>query len=192
MKQHVLTLWVTVMAFVTMQAQAEFNLKAGVETWSLQDEKDLEGGSRHPGQFLGFDVFVEDRRFLFVPGFHYHHISVLREKDPFVWGFPGENYLHHFSIPLTFGYKILEASSWDISVLAGAEVTFFYTVDDNDTGLDDDMLHGVSTGWTGMLHTEVFAFITAEMKYHHAWQPIIKERGGSRLRGVTFAAGIKF
>lgn len=176
----------------SIHSQAIINAKVGVESWSLLDEKELSGQSNHPGQLIGFDVFIEKNRALFVPGFHYHRISIENEDVRFDVNFNEAHHIHYFTIPLTFGYTILEKSFLDVSLLAGGEINFFYNLDDNNVGLDDDMLYGVSTGLTGMVHLTFFSILTAEIKYHHALQPIIKIRDDSKLRGMTLAVGVRF
>jgi len=171
------------------RTQTVLNFKTGVESWTLQDELDMLGESSHPGQFFGFDVFVEKNRALFVPGFHYHRISVENEDERFNYDFSDKHHAHYFTIPMTFGYKFLDGRDWNISALGGGEVSFFYDLDDNDIGLDDDMFYGVWTSLTGVVHVELLRFITAEVRYHYGLQPIIKIRDDSRLRGWTLAVG---
>lgn len=176
----------------SVEAQAEFNVKAGLETWSLKDENDQFGRSSHSGQMIGFDVFIQRKKLLFVPGFHYHRISVLNEDETFNFSFSKSHHFHYFTIPLTFGYKVLDQSAIDISLLAGGEVHFYYDIDDNNVGLDNDMLYGVFTALTGIFHVEFLSILTTEAKYHYALQPIINFRDDSKLRGWTFALGVKF
>jgi len=176
----------------TAQAQTAFNIKFGLETWALKDEIDLSGESTHPGQMIGFDVFVEDNRFLFVPGFQYHRISLANEDNSFSLDFDDPHHAHYFMIPLTFGYKVFAASSIELAILGGGEVSFFYDIDENDLGLEDNMFYGVSTNLTGSVHATIFSLLTAEVKYHYALQPIIKIRDDSKLRGWTLAVGLKF
>jgi hypothetical protein len=129
----------------TLSGQTSINVKAGVETWSLKDEKMLSGLSSHPGQMIGFDVFVVKNRALFVPGFHYHRFSVAHEEDRFNFNFGEAHHFHYFTIPMTGGYSLISDSIFNLSLLAGGEIHFFYQLDDNSIGLDDDMLYGVST-----------------------------------------------
>ena len=175
-----------------LDAQTAFNIRLGAETWSLKDEKAQTGSSSHPGQMIGFDVFVGDTRFFFVPGFHYHRISVLNEDDRFSFDFSEAHHMHYFTIPMMCGYTLIDSSSVNLSVLAGAEVNFFYSLDDNDAGLDDDLFYGVTTALTSALHAEFFSVLTAEVSYHFALQPILKTRDDSLLRGWTLALGAKF
>jgi hypothetical protein len=76
--------------------------------------------------------------------------------------------------------------------MAGGEVFFFYNLEENDIGLDNDQLHGVYAGLTGVIHAAVFKFLTLEIRYRHAFNPIIIQRPESKLRGLAFEAGIKF
>ena len=87
-------------------AQAGFNAKIGKETWSFKDEVEMTGQSNHPGQMIGFDVFVEDNRFVFVPGFHYHRISLQNEDQNFSFDVSEHHHAHYFMIALTAGYKL--------------------------------------------------------------------------------------
>jgi hypothetical protein len=192
MKQLVLLLGAFLYLTPGLKSQTEFNLKLGVESWILKDEIELLGVSKHPGQFIGFDVYVEKNRLIFAPGFHYHRFSVMNEEERLRFAFEKRNNLHYFTIPLTFGYEFLDLKALNFSLLTGPEVTFFYNIDDNDIGLDDDMLHGVSAGWTAALLSELLTFGTLEVKYHYAFHPIIKIRDESKLRGWTLAAGFKF
>lgn len=47
-----------VCSWTTGNTQTGFNVKFGAETWSFKDEKTQSGSSDHPGQMIGFDVFV--------------------------------------------------------------------------------------------------------------------------------------
>lgn len=181
-----LTVW------IAGTAQTSVNFKTGIETWALKDECDDLGESKHPGQFFGFDVFLEKNRKLFVPGFHYHRISVYNEEEKFDYNFSESHHVHYFTIPLTFGYKFLDQPMWMISAFAGPEVNFFYDLDGNDVGLDDDQFYGVWTSLTASLHLEFSSLVTAEVKYHYALQPILKIRDQSKFRGWTFAFGVDF
>jgi len=192
MKQSILAVVIAFCWVTAGQAQSIFNLKTGVDTWSFQDEKDVQEESSHPGQFFGFDVFIEKNRGLFVPGFHYHRISILNEDEKFDYSFNESHHVHYFTIPLTFGYKFLDFANWNMSALAGGEINFFYDLDPNDVGLDDDMFYGVWTDLTGVLHTEFASFITADVKYHYGLQPIINIRDDSKLSGWTLALGLRF
>jgi hypothetical protein len=162
-----------------------------MESWSFRDENDISDQSRHPGQMIGFDVFVEKNKILFSPGFHYHRISVLNEDNGFSFDFSNAHHLHYFNIPITFGYKVMDLPILETSILGGAEAQFFYDLDDNDIGLDDDQLYGVSMALTAILHMEWFTFLTAEIRYHHGLLPLIKTRDESKIRGVTLALGVK-
>src|SRR5690242_10682960 len=119
------------------RSQAEFNLKAGVETWSLKDEIDLDGSSHHSGQTIGFDLYVIDNRFVFAPGFHYHRISILDEEKGLRFKFGDQNHINYFSIPVTFGYRVLDLKPVVITGMAGGEIFFFYNLEENDIGLDN-------------------------------------------------------
>jgi hypothetical protein len=175
-----------------VKAQAGFNAKFGLENWSFKDEMEMTGESSHPGQMIGFDVFVEDKRFLFVPGFHYHRISLENEDQSFSADFSEQHHAHYFMIPLTAGYKLTKDGIVNLSILGGGEVAFFYDVDDNDLGFDDSGFIGVSTNLTAMFHAELFSFLTTEVKYHYGLQPTLKNRDESKLRGWTLALGVKF
>ena len=181
-----LTVW------IAGNAQTSVNFITGVESWALKDECDDLGMSKHPGQFFGFDVFVEKNRKLFVPGFHYHRISIYNEEENFNYNFSESHHVHYFTIPMTFGYRFLDQPIWKISAFAGPEVSFFYDLDANDVGLDDDQFHGVWTSLTTTVHTEISSLVTAEVKYHYALQPIIKIRDDSKFRGWTLAVGVAF
>ncbi len=171
-------------------AQTEINPKAGFETWSLADEVG-QGGSSHSGQTIGFDVFIIKNRFLFVPGFFYHRISILNQEDGLIFEIPKRNGAHYFSIPLQAGMQVLDLAVLDASIMAGGEMSFFYSLDSNDVSLDDDKLHGVFGAITGGVQVQLFSFLTADLKYHHALHPIIKARPESKLRGWTIALGVR-
>jgi hypothetical protein len=192
MKQSLLACVIVFCFFAAGVTQTVFNAKTGVESWALQDELNFSGISSHPGQFFGFDVYVEKNRALFVPGFHYHRISIENEDETFSYNFRDSHHVHYFTIPMTFGYKFLDGRDWNLSAMGGGEISFFYDLDANDVGLDDDMFYGVWTGLTGVLQVEVISLITAEVKYHYGLQPIIKIRDDSKLRGWTLALGVKF
>ena len=175
------------------KAQALFNPKIGTEVWSFKDEVDLDDGSHHSGQTVGFDMFIADSRFLFVPGFHYHHISILNKKEGLNFKIDDENHVHYFSIPMTVGYKIFDLAVVDLSAQGGGEVFFYYDLDQkNDLGLVDDQMYGVSATITGMIHTTLFNFITADIKYRYGLLPIIRERPDSKMQGWTIDFGIMF
>jgi hypothetical protein len=173
-------------------SQAEFNVKAGVESWSVKDEMDADGDSHHSGQTIGFDMHLLHNRFVFAPGFHYHRISVLDQQDGLTFRFGDDNHINYFSIPVTVGFKALDLKIVDVTGMAGGEVFFFYNIESNDLGLDDDQLHGVYAALTGVLHASVFKFVTAEFKYRYALHPMIKDRPESKLRGWAVEVGVKF
>jgi hypothetical protein len=175
-----------------LQSQTQINPKIGFESWSLKDEMADSGNSSHSGQTIGFDVYITHNRLLFAPGFYYHRMSILNQEEGFNFKFQKRNGTHYFSIPLTFGLQVIDLPGIDAYVMGGGESTFFYSLDSNDLSLDDDKLHGVFAGLTGGAQVELFSFVTLDVKYHHALHPIIKERPESKLRGWTFAAGIKF
>lgn len=173
-------------------AQTEFNPKIGLSTWKIQDEVDQTGFSHHSGQTIGFDVFVINNRFLFVPGFHYHRISIINEDDGLVFEIPDRNGVHYFTIPVTAGLTLLDLPGIDALIMAGGEVTFFHSLDDNDIALDDDRMKGVFAGITGTAQLELFSLVTLDVKYHHGLQPIFKEQQDSTMSGWSFHAGIRF
>lgn len=186
--------WGIILGFIgqgKMLSQADVNIKAGIETWAFADEQEASNPSKHPGQMMGLDVFVEKGRGLFVPGFHYHRFTVTSEAKSFELDLRSARHFHYFTIPLLFGYKVTDESVAGISVLAGPEVQFFYDINQNAAGLDDDMMHGVSTSLTAALHAEMFSFLTLELRYHHGLQRLIKFRDESKLRGVSIALGVK-
>ena len=187
-----LLIFVNLLGTAAAQSQTQINPKLGYESWSLKDEMDQTGNSSHSGQFIGFDVYVQHNRLLFVPGFHYHRLSILNQEEGFNFRFHKRNGTHYFSIPVTFGFQVLDLPGIDAYLMAGGESTFFYSLDSNDIHLDDDKLHGVFASLTGVAQVELFSLLTLDFKYHHAFHPIIKERPESKLRGITIAAGIKF
>lgn len=173
-------------------AQTQINPKLGFESWSLKDEKEQSGQSSHSGQTIGFDVYILKNRLLFAPGFHYHRLSILNQEEGFNFKFAQRNGIHNFSIPMTFGFQVIDFPGIGAYLTGGGEVTFFYSLDSNDIALDDDKLHGVQAGLTGGLQVELISLLTLDLKYHYAFHPVIKTRPESKLRGWTIAAGIKF
>lgn len=173
-------------------AQAGLNAKIGIEAWSFKDEAKMTGQSSHPGQMIGFDFFIEDNRFVFVPGFHYHRFSLQNENHTFSFNLREHHHAHYFMIPMIVGYKLTCDAFVNLSVLGGGEVVFFYDADDNNLGFDDNSFIGVSTNLTGMLHAQLFSFLTAEVKYHYGLQPTLKSRDDSMMRGWTMALGVRF
>ncbi len=174
------------------KTQTQINPKLGFETWSIKDEMDQTGKSSHSGQMIGFDVFILHNRLVFVPGFHYHRISILNREEGLKFNFVKTNGSHYFSIPLTFGLQVVDLPAINFYVMGGGEATFFYSLDANDIGLDDDKLHGVFASATATAQVELFSIFTFDLKYHYAFHPIIKARPESKLQGWTLAAGIKF
>lgn len=181
-----------VLGMSTLKAQTQFNPKMGFETWSILDEKDQANMSNHSGQMIGFDMYITDNRFVFVPGFHYHRISILNLDEGLNFHLVERNGSHYFSIPMTFGLQLLDLPGLSAFVMAGGEATFFHSLDANDIGMDDDKLHGVFASATGAAQLEIVSLFTVDLKYHHAFHPIIKARPESKLRGWTLALGVKF
>ena len=173
-------------------SQTQINPKVGFESWTIKDEMDLSGQSSHSGQTIGFDVYILRNRLLFAPGFHYHRMSILNQEEGFNFKMPGRNGAHYFSIPVTFGMQVIDLPAFEFYLMGGGETTFFYGLDDNDLALDDDKFHGVYASLTGTAQVELFSLLTLDLKYHHAFHPIIKSRPESKVRGWTIAAGIKF
>ena len=195
----ILTLRLAVLLFVfgfiaipKGETQTQFNPKIGLETWSIKDEVAQAGNSAHSGQMIGFDMYILHNRLLFAPGFHYHRISILNREEGLNFRLVERNGSHYFTIPMTFGLQALDLPGIDAFIMGGGEVSFFYSLDSNDIGLDDDKLHGVFASLTGVAQVELFSILTMDLKYHHALHPIFKERPESKLRGWTLAAGIKF
>jgi hypothetical protein len=187
-----LLMFFNLVGIASAQSQTQINPKLGYDTWKIKDEMDQSGQSSHSGQFIGFDLYVQHNRLLFVPGFHYHRLSILNQEEGFNFQFQKRNGTHYFSIPVTFGLQVIDLPMIDAYLMAGGESTFFYSLDSNDIHLDDDKLHGVFASLTGAAQIELFSILTLDLKYHHALHPIIKERPESKLRGWTVAAGIKF
>jgi len=87
---------------------------------------------------------------------------------------------------------LLDLTILDLSIRAGGQGNFFYSLDSNDIGLDDDKMYGVFTSLIGAAQVELLTFLTLDLKYNHALQPSIKSRPGSKLRGWELSAGVKF
>ena len=187
-----LLMFLGVLGFSSAKAQTQFNPKMGFESWSILDEKNMDNMSNHSGQMIGFDMYITDNRFVFAPGFHYHRISILNLDEGLNFKLVERNGSHYFSIPMTFGLQLLDLPGLSAFVMAGGEATFFHSLDANDIGMDDDKLHGVFASATGSAQLEVVSFLTLDLKYHHAFHPIIKARPEAKLRGWTLALGIKF
>ena len=187
-----LLMFLGVLGMSTLKAQTQFNPKMGFETWSILDEKDQANMSNHSGQMIGFDMYITDNRFVFVPGFHYHRISILNLDEGLNFHLVERNGSRYFSIPMTFGLQLLDLPGLSAFVMAGGEATFFHSLDANDIGMDDDKLHGVFASATGSAQLEIVSLFTVDLKYHHAFHPIIKARPESKLRGWTLALGVKF
>ncbi len=192
MKQHVWWMVLSLGLATGLSAQTEFNPKTGIEAWRFRDEKKMTGTSRHPGQIIGFDMMIRKNRWCFSPGFQYHRISAVHEDKSFRLDFSSSHHMHFFMIPLAFGYTLLDESMLDLSLLGGGEIVFFYNLDQNDVGLDDDMFHGISTALTAALHTEWFDLATFDINYHFGLQPLLKTREQSTVRGLTLALGVQF
>lgn len=187
-----LLLFLSLFSVAYGQGLTKMNPKVGFDSWSLKDEMELAGQSSHSGQFIGFDLYVQRNRLVFVPGFHYHRLSILNQEEGFNFRITGRNGSHYFTIPVMFGVQVLDLPMIDAYLMGGGETTFFYSLDSNDIQLDDDKLHGVFAGLSGAAQVELFSIFTLDVKYHYAFHPILKERPESKLRGWTFAAGIKF
>lgn len=181
-----------VLFYGVADAQTNINAKFGAETWSFKDEAEMKGASKHPGQMLGFDILVEDNRFVFFAGFQYHRISLINEGQSFSLDFSEPHHAHYFMIPLTAGYTLFQSKEIKLSMLGGGEAVFYYDVDDNSLGFDENDFYGVSTNLTAMLHAELFSLLTAEVRYHYGLLPVLKTRDDSKMRGWTLALGVKF
>lgn len=191
-KQIGLICLVHVLSHGVVEAQARFNAKIGAESWSFKDEAEMTGQSKHPGQMVGFDILVEDSEFMFVAGLQYHRISLINEDQSFSFDFSEHHHVHYFMIPVTAGYTFLKNDVVHLSILGGGEVVFFYDVDDNMLGFDNKDFYGVSTNLTAILHSELFSFLTAEVRYHYGLLPLLKNRDDSKLSGWTLGAGVRF
>lgn len=187
-----MALLLSLLCSIKGNAQARFNIKTGVESWSIKDEKSLESRSHHSGQTIGFDMHIMSNRLIFAPGFHYHRISVLNAQDGFQYNFRKRNHLHYFSIPMTVGYEALNLKTFDVSVFAGAEAFFFYSLDSNDIGLGVDEMYGVAPALTSAIQVELFSLVTFDVKYHHALNELMRKRRESLLSGFSFELGIIF
>ncbi|MEO6132627.1 MAG: hypothetical protein ABIQ02_12325 [Saprospiraceae bacterium] len=191
LKKGFLVLSFSVVCLNIAFSQARFNLKTGVESWSIKDELDA-GESHHNGQTIGFDMHLLSNRFIFAPGFHYHRISVLNKQEGLRYNFAKRNHLHYFGIPVTFGYEVFDLKAVNLSFLAGAESFFFYNLDSNDVGLKVDELFGVIPALTGVIQVQVLNVLTADIKYHHALHETIKKRPDSNMSGLSFEIGVIF
>ena len=184
-------LWI-LMAYGMGYSQVVFNPKIGLETWSLKDESEMSGQSKHPGQMFGVDLILQKEKWSFIPGFEYHRISMTNENNAFNFDFSDPHHAHYFIIPLQAGYHLLGDSIHHISLVGGADINFFYDLDENDLGLEDEMFYGVTTTLTGSVFATFFTNFTVEVKYHYALQAMLKERDDSKLRGWTIAMGGRF
>jgi len=184
-------LWILI-AYGTGFSQVVFNPKIGLETWSLKDESEMSGQSKHPGQLFGLDLILQKEKWMFIPGFEYHRISMKNENNAFSFDFSDPHHAHYFVIPLQAGYTIYGDSINHVSLVAGADLNFFYDLDENDLGFEDDMFYGVTSALTASAFATLFTHFTAEVKYHYALQAMLKERDDSKLRGWTFAIGVRF
>gem|GEM_PF-1296878 len=175
------------------QTNVQLNFKTGVECWELRDERELNPAANYTGQMFGFDVFVESKRFVFAPGFHYRRINVSPAEQSFAYQFDDRNHIHYFAIPVTIGLKLIDYRLLTVSLMAGPEANFYFRLDpENRIDLDDDELRGIAGGLTGVFHVEWLSILTTEVKYHHALHVSFKNREESKFSGWTLAAGIKF
>ena len=184
-------LWI-LMAYGMGYSQVVFNPKIGLETWSLKDENEMSGQSKHPGQMFGLDLILQKEKWMFIPGFEYHRISMENEDNAFSFDFSDAHHAHYFVMPFQAGYHLLGDSIHQLSIVAGADLNFFYDLDENDLGLEDDMFYGVTTALTGSVFATLFTNFTAEVKYHYALQAMLKDRDDSKLSGWTIAIGVRF
>lgn len=174
------------------QSTAKFNLKAGYSSFRFADEKDLMETRAHPSQHVGFDILIEKNGGLFMPGFHYYRMGLEPEDFTLSNLFSDRPYVHLSRIPLSFGYRFDVVPLLDLSLYAGASVSFFVSVDDNDLGLIADRFRGVHPGWHFGAQVLALNHITIDMKYEHAMTELIKTREESKIRGFSMTVGFIF
>ena len=146
--------------FNTLKAQTHVDVKIGVECWSFRDENEQLGHSKHNGQMIGVEVPVQDDRFLFIPGLHYRRISVENNGPCFSPNFDESDYLHYFTIPVLFGYETWKREDIVLLLSGGPEINFFYDLDENDAGYEQESMKGMHAGLQFLVQGRFFDLIT--------------------------------
>jgi len=171
-------------------AQSAINPKVGIINREFTDEADSGNMLVHFGQSYGFDMIVEDTRFMFMPGLHYQTYGIIG-NDSRGSLFEKRESIHQISLPVSFGTSIL-ASPWSkLRVYGGGHINFIVGVDKNDAGINIDRVTLVHPGW--QVGAQVMLWkITADVRYYRDYRKVINVREDSTQRGWEFLVGIAF
>ena len=174
------------------QSKAKFNPNIGFGTYKLLDEKLLGGERAHPVQKMGFDIVLEEKGWIFMPGFHLYRIAVAPESFSLNEIFKKRSHANYGKIPLVFGYKILPNSLAQLGAYGGANLGFFINVQDNDLNLNNEDFKGVNTSLEFGVRALFLRHLTLNLHYDHGLNPLIKFRKDSKARGWILSAGVIF
>lgn len=181
-----------ILATLTLQvsafAQSAINPKLGIINRVFTDQADSGNMLIHFGQSYGFDMIVEDTRFLFMPGLHYQTYGITG-SDARGSLIEKRKNIHQISLPVSFGTSLL-ASPWSkLRVYGGGHINFIVGVDKNDTDVNIDRVTLVHPGWQAGAQVMLWK-ITADVRYYRDYRKVINVREDSTQRGWEFLIGI--
>ena len=182
----------TTLVMAQSQSKAKFNPKIGFGSYRLVDEGQQGGDRSHPVRHFGFDMILQHKGWMFIPGFHLYQVGVARENFELGDVFRSRSHANYGRIPLVFGYKLLPNSLIQLGAYGGANLDFFVNVQENDLNLIDENFNGVRTSLEFGAHALLLKHFTVDLHYDHGLNPLIKFRENSKARGWVLSAGVIF
>lgn len=171
-------------ATMPLHAQTAVNLKYGILNMRFADEH----SARHYGQSFGFDVIVEDSRFLFMPGLHYQQYAI-RGRNSQGRLFVDHDRFHQLNLPMSLGMWLAGDRLMKLRIYGGGHFNFLIGVDKNNQGVTIDNITAFQPGVQGGIQLMLWR-ITADLRYVHGFRNVIHARADSKLRGWEFLIGI--
>jgi Outer membrane protein beta-barrel domain len=165
--------------YLPVLGQVNINFKSSVQRATWTDEVSTSGLSHHQGYTIGFDVFVKQGHFFFMPGIHFQNSS-LNAVD-IDWKKPYRNYtsIKSFKLPIQGGFYFIKSKWIDLGIHGGIAGTYNIDIDKNDKVLEEDLTSirlGLITG--AIIRV---SFLTVHTSYEYGLSRIIRLKNPSGI-----------
>ena len=167
-------------------SQTGLNIKTGLSIFQLKDAHGLSPRLIHFGHRYGFDARVEETRLVFLAGLHYERLALFGDEEHSA--FRDRMNLHEIVLPISLGFKLLDASIVSLRVYGGGNLNFVVTLDENPAGLNTDRVTNLIPG--GQLGVQgQIGPLTLDIQHVFHGRHFILTREDSRFRGLVISLG---
>lgn len=187
MKNYLLIV-ICILSFSAINAQGGARIFAGLTSVHNNNVNITKPGQMQSGYTIGIQSRLKDGTFVAGPGFRYTRITMM--SSPEAKFFNKEENYHFLTMPMNVGLEYRLSYILKLRLYTGADMTYFYKIDDNDREINYDYVKDYFFGAHAGVGVDIY-WVTFDIRYERGLTNAHKF-DNSQYNFLTATAGFFF